>query len=371
MADTVDANAERTTFYKFSGRESVLAVKPRLGGDRTLTERDVHMDTAPSFNAVAENWVWSADELAASDDWIIRLDADALDDIAKALDSVKRRNLALKEIAAIDFPLPVLQTGLAAIRTLLTDGPGVGLIRGLPVERYDADDLRTVLWGIGAHLGTGVTQSYRGDLIGDVMDMSHTGDTRRSYRSPRPLTLHVDPVDVVGLLCLRKAKEGGTSLITSGLAVHNAILANRPDLLPALYRGYHYRHSEAASTGRPPTTPYRVPVFESVGGRLVCNFNAPPISRSFAEDDIENDATALEAFEHFKATTARDDLLYRMELEPGDLQFLNNRAVLHGRTEFEDFPELGRKRHMLRLWLTMPDWPTMPEEMKWHGGATA
>jgi hypothetical protein len=259
-----------------------------------------------------------------------------------------------------------MEPDLATVRSLLTDGPGIGLIRGIPVDRYGRDDLAISLWGIGAHLGAGVSQSYRGELVGDVMDMSHTGDIRRSYRSPRPLDLHVDPVDVVGLLCLRRAREGGMSLVTSGLAVHNAILAERPDLLAALYRGYHYRHSEADSTGEPPTTSYRVPVFGTVGDRLICNFNASPIRRSFAEDDIENDATALEAFERFRTTAARDDLTYRMMLEPGDLQFLNNRAVLHGRTEFADYPQIERKRHMLRLWLTMPDWPAVTDEMKWH-----
>jgi len=324
------------------------------------------MKCTTKFKPVAEPWVWSADEIAARDDWVVRLDANALDDIATALIGVKQRNLALEEITANDFPLPSITVELLAIKRLLANGPGLCLVRGLPVDRYDRDDLVLILWGIGTHLGTAVSQSYRGDMIGDVMDMSHTGDTRRSYRSPRPLNLHTDPVDVVGLLCLRRAKSGGTSLVTSSLAVHNTILAERPDLLPALYRGYHYRHAEAASMGGAPTTPYRIPVYGRDGERLICNFNASPIGRSLAHDDIEKDATALEAFEMFKITAARSDLLYRMMLEPGDLQFLNNRTVMHGRTRFEDFDEIARKRFMLRLWLKMPDWSDLPDHMKLH-----
>jgi len=324
------------------------------------------MDSITEIDPVAEPWVWSADELAARDDWVVRLDANALDDIATAFDGAKQRNLSLEVITAGDFPLPSMAHELSAVKQLLAHGPGLCLVRGLPVERYERDDLALILWGIGTHLGTGVSQSYRGDMIGDVMDMSHTGDIRRSYRSPRPLNLHVDPVDVVGLLCLRRAKSGGTSLITSSFAVHNAILAERPDLLPALYRGYHYRHSEAASLGGPATTPHRVSVFGRGEERLICNFNASPIGRSLAEDEIENDATALEAFEMFKNTAARDDLLCRMMLEPGDLQFLNNRTVMHGRTSFEDFHEIDRKRFMLRLWLKMPDWSDLPDNMKLH-----
>jgi len=324
------------------------------------------MNSTTKFDPVAAPWVWSADELAARDDWIVRLDADALDDLAAALDGVKQCNLALKDITADDFPLPSLATDLSRVVELLTIGPGLCLLRGLPVERYERDDLSLILWGIGTHLGTGVSQSYRGDMIGDVMDMSHTGDIRRSYRSPRPLNLHADPSDVVGLLCIRRARTGGASLLTSSLAIHNAILAERPDLLPALYHGYHYRHSEADSMDEPATTPHRVPVFGHDGERLICNFNASPISRSLADDNIQNETTSLEAFELLKITAVRDDLLYRMMLEPGDLQFLNNRTVMHGRTSFEDFQKIDRKRFMLRLWLTMPDWPGQPDNMTTH-----
>ena len=101
-------------------------------------------------------------------------------------------------------------------------------------------------------------------------------------------------------------------------------------------------------------------------GKLTCYFNDISIGRSLSEDDIENDVAALEAFEVFKTTAARDGLLYRTMLEPGDLQFLNNRTVMHGRTAFEDFDEVDRKRLMLRLWLKMSDWPDSPENMTLH-----
>ncbi|MEE8213425.1 MAG: hypothetical protein V3R79_02450, partial [Alphaproteobacteria bacterium] len=143
------------------------------------------MKCTTKFKPVAESWVWSADEIAARDDWVVRLDADALNDIATALIGIKQRNLALEEITTDDFSLPSITVELLAIKRLLANGPGLCLVRGLPVDRYDRDDLVLILWGIGTHLGTAVSQSYRGDMIGDVMDMSHTGDTRRSYRSPR------------------------------------------------------------------------------------------------------------------------------------------------------------------------------------------
>ena len=40
-----------------------------------------------------------------------------------------------------------------------------------------------------------------------------------------------------------------------------------------------------------------------------------------------------------------------MDLEPGDMQFVNNYHVLHGRKAYEDDRPSGRIRHLKRLWL--------------------
>jgi hypothetical protein len=324
------------------------------------------MNTVYSPSHVSGPWVWSADELAARQDWIVRPSGDALDEIASAVAGVKQRGLPLNEITARDFPLPSLESSLRTIKELLAEGPGVALLRGLPVDRYGRADIDLILWGLGTHVGEAVAQSYRGDLIGEVMDMTHTGDTRRAYRSPLPLDLHIDSVDVAALLCVRRAKHGGMSLVASSFAIHNAILAERPDLLPVLYRGYHCMHSEAESSGEAPMTPHRVPVFGRVGDRPICNFHARPMARSLAHDALGSNSKEREALKMFTAVSERDVFVHRMMLEPGDLQFLNNRTVLHGRTEFEDYDSLDRKRLMLRLWLSMPDWVELPDTMKSH-----
>jgi len=324
------------------------------------------MAQAAQCEPISGPWVWDAAEITARHDWIFPLSAAALNEIDAALADVKRLGLEMDSITAADFPLPSFITDFEDIKASLVSGPGMSLVRGVPVDRYDRDDLRLILWGIGAHIGLGAPQSYRGDKIGDVMDMSHTGDVRRSYRSPRPLYLHVDPIDIVGLLCTKQAKDGGLSLLTSAAALHNTLLAERPDLMPALYRGFHYSSTEASSTGEPPVTSYRIPVYRPVGDQIVVNFNASPIGKALDRDEIQEDETTLEAFEQFRETAMREDLVFRTMLEPGDLQFLNNRVVLHGRTRFEDFPELERKRHMLRVWLKMLDWEPWPDNMYWH-----
>ena len=39
------------------------------------------------------------------------------------------------------------------------------------------------------------------------------------------------------------------------------------------------------------------------------------------------------------------------EFAPGEIQFVDNRTLGHSRTEFEDYAEPERRRHLVRLWL--------------------
>lgn len=86
------------------------------------------------------------------------------------------------------------------------------VLRGLPVHRYTDDEINTVYYGLGLHLGVPVRQNPRGDLLGVVMNVGDpTQKTTRVYETNLYLPYHSDPSDVVGLLCVRKAKAGGVS----------------------------------------------------------------------------------------------------------------------------------------------------------------
>ena len=45
----------------------------------------------------------------------------------------------------------------------------------------------------------------------------------------------------------------------------------------------------------------------------------------------------------------------RFRQQPGDLLFLNNWVTLHRRTAFTDHEDPAQRRHILRLWLAMPN----------------
>ncbi len=48
------------------------------------------------------------------------------------------------------------------------------------------------------------------------------------------------------------------------------------------------------------------------------------------------------------------DVHLRIDLEPGDMQFVHNHSLLHDRTGFVDHAGPDRRRHLLRVWLALP-----------------
>ena len=72
----------------------------------------------------------------------------------------------------------------------------------------------------------------------------------------------------------------------------------------------------------------------------------------------------LEALDLFDALSRDPAIHLDMNLQVGDMQLCNNLTMLHSRTDYEDWPEPERKRHMLRLWLVFrerrPLAPTFP-----------
>ena len=64
-------------------------------------------------------------------------------------------------------------------------------------------------WGIGTHLGTAVSQGGSGELLGIVQDEARDVDNTkyRGSKTADSLPFHGDRCDVVGLLCVRKARS--------------------------------------------------------------------------------------------------------------------------------------------------------------------
>jgi hypothetical protein len=234
------------------------------------------------------------------------------------------------------------------------------LLRGLPVAALPQELVEIIYWGMGAHIGVGVSQSAAGDRLGHVYDRGMR-DKERYYTRGGALEYHMDPVDVVGLLCLRTALSGGASRIVSAGQIHNIILAERPELLEMLYCGFHNSrrgHGESRPSDR-------VPVFARGAHGVECYFLPTTIYQA-AEEGYPLSVSEQEAIAYIEEVANRPGVFLDMEFCVGDIQFLSNRTILHSRTDYVDGVEPQRKRHLLRLWLMMPHWSPRPERMIIH-----
>ncbi len=71
-------------------------------------------------------------------------------------------------------------------------------------------------------------------------------------------------------------------------------------------------------------------------------------------------AAQVEALQFVNELAADPDIRLDMDFRPGDMQFLCNHSIFHSRTAYEDWPEIERRRHLLRLWVSSADGPALP-----------
>ena len=239
----------------------------------------------------------------------------------------------------------------------VTHGRGFVLLRGLPVEKYDRETLRDLYWRLGLHWGTPVTQNAKGDPIAEItdygLDANQVGvKPSMTNAEQRP---HSDPSDVVALLCVQPAKEGGLSRIASSLAIYNRLLEEAPEAFEALHRGFHH-DLRGDETPQAPfgCTPVPIPVYRWHRGTLSCVFNASSARQAAQRMGRPLPPAELALLDRIADLARSDEFRLDMSFRPGDIQLLNNHTVIHWRTEFQDWPEPERKRRLYRLWINRP-----------------
>lgn len=301
---------------------------------------------------------WVGPEIQDEEFWIHHLDDTALEEIDTAVHGIEERGLSIPFDAA-DFPLPTLGRTIERIPSVLEDEQGFLLIRGIDRSRYTASQCELIYWGIGSHLGTPISQNTRGHLLGHVRDEGKSFDdpTARGYQTTQKMDFHADqlPVDVLGLFCVRAAREGGASALVSVGAVHNVMLEERPDLLEVLYQPFNLDWRGEEPEGEAPW--YTSPMFSYADGKVTSRVTSRQYFNSVTRfgDELALTDIQREALDVLQEVCNREELRLSMMMQEGDIQFLNNHAILHAREAFEDYEDPDLKRHLLRMWIALPE----------------
>ena len=311
--------------------------------------------TRPDITS-ADAWIGAG--IQDDPSWTYRLNDAEIAEIDAALLYAKRSGARIP-FPVDAFPLPRFAVALDGILGEIENGRGFQLIRGIPRHRYSNEDCELIYWGITRHFGTPVSQNARGQLLGHVRNEGRvlTDPNARAYQTNQRMDFHTDllPIDVLGLFCLRTAKSGGASKLTSALTIHNVLREESPELLEALYGIFHldWRGEEPAGE----QSWFSLPMFSECRGKITSRICSLVYYESAARFGEQYRPTAIQrkALLAVQEIANRPELMLTMDFQEGDIQLINNHTMMHARESYEDHDEPGRQRHLLRMWIAVPD----------------
>ncbi|KAL4940832.1 hypothetical protein BDV06DRAFT_195821 [Aspergillus oleicola] len=307
--------------------------------------------------------LWKAEDYRdAPERWTHRFNAEEVAELSATADAFLAAKVPLTGITKSNFPLPKLSAPLTALREDLLNGKGFILFKGLPVTEWGNHKSAVAYMGLGTYLGYFVSQNSRGHVLGHVKDLGEDPtkiDSVRIYRTNARQFFHADDSDIVGLLCIARALEGGESDIVSTHNVYNTLATERPDVLQTLIEPiWYFDRKGETSKGQDEYIRTSVIYLERGPNPRVYTKWDPYYVRSltrFSEKGLVPPLSdkQLEALTVLEETCQR--LSLHMILEVGDIQFVSNSHVLHARTAYKDYAPPAPRRHLMRLWLSTPE----------------
>lgn len=308
-------------------------------------------------NIVKDATAWKAADVENDSSWIYHLTPADLEEIDVAFRQVKANGQTWGEFGKEDFVLPLLAEKLRSIDDQIRNGRGFVLLKGFPVKRYTLDEIKTIYWGLGTHMGQVISHNVAGDFVAAVTDLAlnSSDPNRRNNTTNQLLDPHTDLADVVSLLCIEQAQQGGMSSLVSTVAIHNEVLQHHPEYLEVLYEGFYHDYRGYGPNADPnEVTATPIPVFEYNNGRVNCAFAKKIIETGAKKRGVPLTPLQQAAIDYVHELGTREDMRVDMMLEPGDIQIINNYITLHARSNYFDHDD-GRKRYLLRMWINLED----------------
>jgi hypothetical protein len=246
-----------------------------------------------------------------------------------------------------------------------------GIIRLQNDLYHRIQDPREWFLQLCSKVGTPVSQSAQGDIVLSVRDKSFgkkDSRTRGPYTN-RKLGFHTDRCDVIAFLCLMPAKEGGENQVIRSQQVAKIIQSERPELFKILCQKFPYKRHIVDTGNKIPFV--MQPIFSEKEGYFACSYLRVLIDQANLDESCPKlTQEQIEAVDFLDQVCERPQLQTKFTMQKGEILFLNNWTLLHRRTAFTDSPEPLKQRHLLRVWLSMPNSRPLDESFKENFGST-
>jgi len=295
---------------------------------------------------------WTASELWQREEWRITAPPGLDEDIASLSSWAADRSDPIADLDMQDLDLPRVRYLANQIHQELESGSGVAWVTG--IDETDPLALRLLYVATGLHIGRPVGAYGR---LYDVVDSgrSYITEAIPVSQTNESTGVHTDSSNkglcprFIALLCIRPARVGGGSRITSALQAHESLRRDHPDALASLYED-HIRDL---------VTPGSTRNSDTIRANAFPVFSAPPgpsfrymrywIERGHREAGQPLPPERLRAFDLLDAALEHPDHVVRFRLEAGHMLFCDNTTVAHDRDAYET--QTDAPRWLCRLWL--------------------
>ncbi|KAL1634454.1 hypothetical protein SLS58_010650 [Diplodia intermedia] len=285
--------------------------------------------------------------------YLIQFSAEDIAALENAMEGFKNLELPLSSLDPTVFYLPTeIAARLRVVSKIVHSGIGFAVLRGLDPEKYSEEENAIIYCGVASHIGIQRSANSRGMAMVHIRDATNDarpkniadGEKLAPSKRKGGMRFHADRMyaDMLSLYIRGQAAVGGEQYIASSWTIYNKLMQRAPEILRILAGEWKW----APEDNSLPSTPNRMPALLHQDGRVILQLVWAPF---VANPGLATPAQrlALNAVQQLA-----EENCMRLDQQPGDIQVINNLAILHTRSAFADSP--SRKRHLLRLGLRDP-----------------
>ena len=294
-----------------------------------------------------KNFVWDKHTSSKLENFVVKISNNAITELKNNRNFLNNSEHAFsilqKEI--LDFK-----------KKFLVEGIGFFIIDGKCFTDFSKEELIEIYQNVCRILGTLYVQNNKNQKLVQVQDSGksmksggryHQTKEGGSYHTDSPQWEKVP--DFIGMCCINPAKKGGESKFVSAYSVHNKMLKEHKQFLEMLYQQFHFDKRGEFESKESPTV--FEPIFTYNNNQLKCRYLRDYINDGQMIQNTPLSKEQNEALDIFDKIIHDENLVVSYKLRQNEMVFFNNNRILHGRTYFEDFEDIEKKRLMIRTWI--------------------
>ncbi|KAF3935074.1 hypothetical protein ABW20_dc0109248 [Dactylellina cionopaga] len=334
----------------YQGRETLV---------KALISKDGKCDLPTGFPATVDGPLnWTPSDLAETD-WLIHLDENDVQSVEAATKFYLAKYNTVNHVSTETFPITeALKTKMQQTISNLYDRRGFAVVRGLQSDKYSSLERVVIFLGLSSYVG-----GKLGMQTLSKSGLAHLSNLRPLYaegliKSPGYTNVHMsfhnDTAHLIGLFVAGVADNGGGSLIASSAKVYSELAATKPHVIKTLSE--NWKLNRFSTHDFDSEEYYERPLLYYHNGRPILFVARRPFTGS-NPGDAPRPLTLLQAEALDSVHFAAEQHAIHIQLQKGDLQFLNNLAVVHSREEFRDasIGDGAERRHLIRIFIKNPE----------------